>query len=300
MIQRQIPSLLRRSTFFLLFAIILAQAAATSSTTVHDDFGILEWIQSAPDGNIHPSQKYTKTGMIATDAIRKGEILATIPWSHILMKGKNPDNREDEDQWARSEVALDCAMVKALAREFELGSASSYAPLIMFLQDAAQRSPMNRLPSNWTEEGQILFRQIVHNFPPVEPTHWIAVDHYGHCQGRRKDVTAALLVVQWGNDGIVVPLLAGMYSHQNGKFTNADSKTSFGKKVEVVATRDIEAGETIFISHNLCLECSSRHSGYGTAGMCSQRGVARRASWLAFFLQGSSQHFVPVGGGVSL
>jgi len=57
-----------------------------------------------------------------------------------------------------------------------------------------------------------------------------------------------------------------MYPHRNGDYTNADATTTFDEKVDIIATRDIQAGETIYLSQNLCGECEQRPRGYGTAG----------------------------------
>ena len=100
----------------------------------------------------------------------------------------------------------------------------------------------------------------------MEPVEWLVHDFYQHCKGKRKDSTAALLEVQWAQSVGIVPMLAGMYRHRNGSYMNAETTTYVDEKVDIVATRDIQAGETIYISQNSCQECENRHRGYGTAG----------------------------------
>ncbi len=216
---------------------------------------------------------------MATQPIRGGATLATIPWSHVW----TVDGDDEDDDVGSSSVfaaldgLLDCSVVNSLAQELALDSDSPYAPLMLFLQDAALRPPMNHLPSNWTKEGQTVLQYITNTIPPQEPTEWLSLDFYTHCQGQPKDATAALLAVQWSDEGMVVPLLAGMYAHRNGNYTNADAKTFWKRKIEVIATRNIQAGEMIFMSHNLCKECAARHSGYGTAGKPSSLCVLWRS-----------------------
>ena len=72
---------------------------------------------------------------------------------------------------------------------------------------------------------------------------------------------------------------------------NADTTTSIGDKVNIVATRDIQAGETIYISHNLCEECQYRHRGYGTAGTIRiNLHYVYELDWIAITLQHIGQY----------
>lgn len=230
-------------------------------------------------------------GMVATQPIAKGETLLRVPWS-LIITASNSDSSTSSGAPNNPNGPMPCAMVQALAHELELGAeASSYAPFVQYLQDAIERPPMNHLPSAWSPQGQHLLQQIVgiaspgppkknrnkkrrrfdHNamIPPIEPTEWIALDWLEICQGDPKDSMAALLVVQWAEDGILVPVVSGMYAHRNGalRWTNADVTTEeHSRQVTVKATRDIAVGETIYISQNLCAECESRAQAYGTAG----------------------------------
>lgn len=235
-----------------------------------NDFGIIEWIRSAEGGHVHPFQEYRETGIVATQFITKGEILATIPWSHILT---TDESEEDPTMDPSFEGSIDCNMVKTISRELDLGKESRYAPIMMFLQDASQRPPMNHLPSNWTLEGRRLMKIIAQDIPPVEPIEWLVHDFYRFCKGKRENATAALLEVQWTHQSVgIVPLVTGMYRHRNGASVNADTTTYIGEKMEIVATRDIQAGENIYISQNLCRECEERHQGYGTAEILRDYG----------------------------
>ena len=261
------------------FALFTASPGVVGQVNGANDFGIFEWIRKTDGGFIHPFQEYRGvTGIVATQSIPKGQLLATIPWSHILTTDEEND---DSTRDPSIEGSIDCKLVKTISREFALGKDSRYAPLMMFLEDASQRPPMNHLPSNWTNQGKKLLKFITKDIPPVEPVEWLTNDFYKQCKGKRKDATSALLEVQWASTQFIgiVPLLAGMYRHRNGQYTNADSTTYKGDKVNIVATRDIQAGETIYVSHNLCEECQYRHTEYGTAGTNCNFRVCKQARW---------------------
>lgn len=263
-------SMFRASSFTCLvftLASCIVVAAESDASLVANDYGVFKWINGSRTGYVHPDQEYRiidpatgSVGMFATADIQKGKVLAKVPWN-LLIQAEKPNNELSP---------MGCGMVRGLAREMKSGNNSVYAPFVEF----AKNQPSNRIPSNWTEDGKELFRQIGGNpsddlaIPPLEPVHWLSNDWYDGCGGTKDDIesaNAALLVVQWTDEGYIVPF-SGFYNHRNGKWTNAEMSTQYSKSVSIKATRDIAAGEQIFLSFNKCKECSGREDGYGTAG----------------------------------
>ena len=270
----------------LLISVVLVSCRSSShvlaeeSSSAANDFGIFAWIDNAATGYVNPFQEYRQLddgtyGMFATGPIAEGDLLADIPWSHVF---KASDDEDEDDAEAIPEGYLECALVKALTQEWKDAEASKFAPFLKFLRHASQRPPMNHLPSAWSPQGQRVIRKIVGGvdpsetrIPPIEPTEWLAVDWYTYCEGSPEGAPAALLAIQWAEERTLVPMVAGMYNHRNGAWTGARvTSIEAHRPVQIYATRDIAAGEQIYITQNLCDSCERRiEIGYGTPGTSS-------------------------------
>jgi hypothetical protein len=92
------------------------------------------------------------------------------------------------------------------------------------------------------------------------------------CDGEENDAIttkAAELVMQRHEMGLMVPLY-DLIEHRNGDYTNTKTRVKIGKYHKTLASRSLKPGEQLFMSHDLCEECSEDavENGYGTAGMC--------------------------------
>jgi hypothetical protein len=70
-----------------------------------------------------------------------------------------------------------------------------------------------------------------------------------------------------------------MLGHRNGRWVNAEiiNPVREGESVEIRASRDIQAGETIFTSYNLCTQCINRAaSTYGTPEILRDYGFVEQ------------------------
>lgn len=187
-----------------LVALLLPSASLVAADSSVTDYGVLEWINNANGGMVHPDQEFRANedgiaGMYATKDIKKGEILIQVPWSLILKS----DNPHEEGQMC-------CGTVHAVAREMRKGNESFYAPYVNYLHAQSE----NATPSAWSDLGKKLLREVVGGtvteteIPPVEPTEWLEFDWYGRCRGSRADqlsTKAALLVVQRSDDSLMIP-----------------------------------------------------------------------------------------------
>lgn len=251
----------------ILWVVVLACASYTDATTGTSlDYGIAEWIENSDGGYFNPAQSIreidgdsSKLGVFANTAIKKGTVLARIPWS-LVVKSDNP----------KELGYMTCSMVRTLAREMKLGKDSAFAPFMEYVN----HRPTTGLPSSWSAAGRELFQQVVGGtavdpiIPPFEPASWLEYDWYEMCEGDRSDelsAKAALLVVELNDDGVLVPGL-NFYRHRNGKWNNAESEAKPFRDVVIRSTRRINEGDEIHISLNLCHDCGNRESGYGTAG----------------------------------
>jgi len=240
------------------------------------DQGILDWIDSLPNGFFNEKQEFRKvsnepnsvSGVMAKERIEQGEVLLRVPWSAMITS-------EDPTESGQ----LCCGTVASLARELKLGSQSNYAPWISYLQTQSYK----QLPSAWSEQGKNILRHIVGGMdvfhpelPPEEPVEWLDND-FQECVGQfgirdnERFRRAALLTIQRSDDAIIIPGY-DLYNHRNGAYLNTETTTYENEYVEVKASRLIEPGEQIHNTYNMCKECRGRWMNYGTPGKYLLRG----------------------------
>lgn len=212
----------------------------------------VEWLRSnggfySPKVSISPlfqpedPNAFVPLGLFATEPFAKGETIMIIPRPCLLTAG--PDS---EDM---------CVTATNLVEERRLGSTSQFAPYVSYLF-SKDRVP---LPSTWSDLAQNLVRQIRgRNLPPEDLTD---VSFEGHCDhvaiddGDEEDLNFAYLTVvsrAWSDK--LVPVF-DMMNHHSGPYWNVDSSSVHGTKdLTVHATRDIPAGEQLFLSYMDCID----------------------------------------------
>ncbi|KAL7489503.1 hypothetical protein ACHAW6_015135 [Cyclotella cf. meneghiniana] len=237
-------------------------------TDEHGDYNgsdLIEWINSHPQGYVHPSVRIGRerpgdpTSMLGlyvssspgTKPIERDEIIARIPWSHILGPG---------DDYNLSEF-FSCREIRNLANELKLGDESRYAPYVRYL--SAQ--PRGVVPGEWSEAAKKLFAKILDygDLPPYEET-WLDVyesEWIRGCHGDPDDDferTAFYLASSRDEDTLMIPLY-DMANHSNDpdKLNTLSFKPEkVGRAFRFEASRTILPGEQIYNSYNRCNPCS--------------------------------------------
>jgi spermidine synthase/uncharacterized protein YrzB (UPF0473 family) len=224
-----------------------------------------------------PGDSSSRFGMYSKGDFKKGELMIKVPPTMTLKSGE-----EDEP------AVMGCTTVRFLANEIRLKDESKYAPYINYLLDT---QPPGQLPSAWSKPGKELLSRILgddddtkEQFPPADPVTWIEDEWYGTCDGAKDpiDEYAALIIVQRSWDEILIPVF-DMMSHRNGHWLNTDSNEVHGDHpIEVVALRDIKAGEEIYTSYNMCRDCGNRVTSYGTPEILRDYGFVEQfpQSWI--------------------
>ena len=177
------------------------------------------------------------------------------------------------------EAPLNCATVRTLANELKLGSQSKFGPYIQYLWETQQ--PSNELlPSGWSPAGQDLLRELVLPCNPGDEDEdaikevpyglldTLVDDWFASCQSDPTDDIgnfAATLTVMRAWDERLIPVY-DTFNHRNGRWNNVDNDEYSVEhdKVRVYATRNIKAGEQLYISYNTCNDCGGRLDHYGT------------------------------------
>jgi len=253
---------------------ILAIASETSSsaplpTDEHGDYNgadLIEWINSHPQGDIHPSLRIGREipgdatsllGLFVSSsaaAIEKGDIIAQIPWDHMI----HPDTKYKKSKF------FSCRAIYNIAKELKLGDKSSRAPYVRYLLT----QPRGIMPGEWTKAGQTFLSTILANgaLPPYEDT-WKSphglydTEWIDECSGDEDDevqTAAYWLASSRDEDTLMVPIY-DMANHSNDpkKLNTLSYKPNEpGDAFRFVATRNILPGEQIYNSYNRCNACS--------------------------------------------
>lgn len=246
---------------------------------------LTKWLDSVEGGFFNDKQEVRPVndgsegngvfyGIFAKEFIAKGDLLTQVPWEYIITAEESDRSLSQSDF---EDAVLKCGTARNLAKEMKqvqtLGryikdpnSASKFGPYIQYLLDQSQ----GIIPSDWSFKGRRMFedilggqRQIV---PPLYATTWLQEDWYDDCKGDPSDelaAKAAMLVVSRADDDLLVPVY-DMYNHRNGKWYNSHMTVTRGVKYEVTARKDIQPGEQIYNSYNMCENCGGRKDGYGT------------------------------------
>ncbi len=285
------------SLLFLFLPTGSAVAAATSDPHLESVKEIFAWVNGAKDGFVTSKQSVrrmvendTSTPLMvyATEDIQEGELLVQTPWSHII-RSKTPA-ADDHYGWH-------CGTAYKLKEEILKGKDSFYAPYTTYVND----EPEGQLPSRYSTKAKKLLEQVIGSHPdevnrsplfnrddasdqrlsPEALLSTMDTNFYESCRPKRSDKLAdkaAELLMLRGDDHIMIPAYDA-YNHRNndkhnGKvYMNAMTETTPGEHHQTFAKRDIQKGEQIFISYNMCDQCQARsHSGFGTAEMFREYG----------------------------
>ena len=226
---------------------------ATSQATNDQKHRLVEWLRSH-DGIFSDKISFDPPpasagdskagGLYATQPIPKGERLMFIPRTCLFKPRRDSRDRSV------------CGTVKRLADEYLAGEGQS--DMWPYLQYVFESFPHDHLPSAWSRNAQTLFANIV-GIDMHEPNR---IGRFESCpqyyernnpEYNRLLDTARRIVDSRGWDEVLVPVF-DMGNHRNGYWHNMDqlhdSRTS--KDFEIVALRDIEAGEQLYLSYNQC------------------------------------------------
>lgn len=250
---------------------------------------LLQWLRSE-NGFFHESLEMRRLdpedpksffGMFAKDDISEDDLLIKVPTSIVIDSDTVPEKGEhgfDEDE---NYIGDQCDTIHNLGRQLKLGDTSIYATYVNYLLDTQSRGS---LPSGWSAEGKALLEKILNgevfrelgyddteiiDFPPSYATNWLDGYYHDECEGIQDPMHefAALLVIQRSWDDLLLPVY-DMMSHRNGHWLNTktdeDASVHDGTPIDVLAKRDIKAGEQIYVSYNMCEDCTSRERTYGT------------------------------------
>jgi hypothetical protein len=204
----------------------------------------------------NPEDASSQPGIFARERIEKGEVLATIPWNIIITRN--------------------------LAKEFLLDKTKSdVAP---YVEHLTAQSLKYQLPSAYSQAGMELFVEVLggDESPDIlmeTSMSYLLYDWYEVCDGSVEDkrsATAAMLVMQHSVHDLMIPIV-DLYTHRNGNWFNTQTKIVSGEYVQVVARRDIEAGEQLHSSYNQCDGCDEEDD-VGTPGTFQRKNDCRSIS----------------------
>eukprot|EP00591_Stephanopyxis_turris_P018740 CAMPEP_0195540490 /NCGR_PEP_ID=MMETSP0794_2-20130614/50599_1 /TAXON_ID=515487 /ORGANISM="Stephanopyxis turris, Strain CCMP 815" /LENGTH=1223 /DNA_ID=CAMNT_0040674559 /DNA_START=125 /DNA_END=3797 /DNA_ORIENTATION=+ len=182
-----------------------------------------------------PGDSSSVVGVFATEQIRKGELLFSIPWENAITGEFD-----------------DCDVPNFLVNEFRQGNASDFAPYIRYLLS----KPQGNLPvDSWSDAGiDLLGKVIGENLPPQGITNRKYLKWWREVCGASEDPleeNLAFLALSRGNK--MVPFY-DMYNHHNG-WLNTHLRESEKKGIELIelySASSIKTGDQIYTSYNKC------------------------------------------------
>jgi len=225
-----------------------AITAITNEEKVGLSNRVVEWVRSK-GGFFHaglefrpldPSNPASGLGLFTNEKLSQAETLMIVPSVCLLTAGESQDT---------------CDTVRNLLKERHLEEQSAFKPYLDFVY-----SGMTPLPSAWSKEGRDLIDEVLGiDLWPESLTDSSFADT---CENDATTTTteeqeeAFLLVLRRSWDDVMVPLL-DMPNHRNGPWLNTDNRNSVhsGEDIVVVARRDIEADEQLYMSYNECFDC---------------------------------------------
>ena len=280
-----------------LLLLSLLNTSVTSAAKSPDDHAkaILEWVTSKEGGFFNDKLELRRfdvddlqspVGMFAKSDLEENDILLSVP-REVLITAED-DTEEYGGIW--------CPTAFNLIREMRLGDQSKYAPYVNYL--LSQRP--GQLPSAWSAAGKSMLLKLLgqadtddtNDLPPASATNWLDGDWKWECEGSDDPLAqnAAMLLVQRGWDDYLIPLF-DMMSHRNGKWLNSYSESVFEYLDEPIvarASRDIKAGEQIYMSYQFCADCGNKVHGYGTPEIFRDYGFVEQYPQRWFFGRGMS------------
>ena len=251
-------------------AVINWVVSAAADNTIKITNGMINWVRSQGGSfntkveirRMDPSNNSSPFGVFAKESLDRNELIMHIPdkcyiqvWDAAIDLGA----LEGEEEKDANHFNL-CELTHELIKEMKLGDQSQFAPYIAYLNT---QKP-GQLPVQWSEQGKNVLRNV--SFPGSEIVDWIDLNfHRTGCISSNDSFEANMveMIVQRSFDDALIPLW-DMVNHDNGRInTENDSMYSEGG-IKVRASRLIEAGEEIFASYDLCLDCLEVHKEWGT------------------------------------
>lgn len=215
--------------------------------------GIIDWVK-ASGGHFSPKQQFRRAipgdpssyfGIFATEDIKEGELLTSVPWSCVIIRSNDESDESDDEQGE-----LYCSSYRLLMKEIRKGDKSFFAPYTSYLL----KQPRGKLPSDWTEAGKSVLKEVIgDSLPPKDPVGLLDSWKRQCTSNDGDDPLEQLAFLEHhlrADDKILVPLY-DLYNHANGERDSAKVIVSNGNKQDVYASRDIKKGEQICFSYEL-------------------------------------------------
>lgn len=231
---------------------VLVGFGSASNSKVNLGQAQIEWLRSR-GGFFHSKLELqplfkddpsnSPVGVFTTADIREDETLIILPQKCLLTS-----------EGGSGET---CDTARNLMKQRELGDKSEFAPYVNYIFDGKHKG---HLPSSWSDAGKELLHTVIGSELPPEYVSDISFEEDCGGTGAEAEEEAYLLVVRRSWDDKMLPVY-DMCNHRNGKWKNVDSNSAHkGEDITVYATRDIKAGEQLYLSYNECADCDFAHT----------------------------------------
>jgi len=277
---------LRAILCFILVSFSTASTAVPQRNDPHDNSSdeailseVITWLEAkgswiSPKIEIKQLQQGLST-ILANAPLRKGEVVADIPWHAILAASTS----EDSD-WCDQVQEVRRAISKAPQQQ---------TPYERYL---AKRS-RDHIPLFWSDQSKTLLSELMEGFVTKQFLSNVEELWKEECGMPIDDkLLDAMMLLQTRGEGELIDLLVpfgDLLNHRNGKYTNVDPVIDKGKKYKIVAIRDVQAGEELQNSYNKCKWC---HGLYANAENPSQYYVTPQLFEIYGFIEAWPQRWI--------
>lgn len=257
----------------LLVAAALLGSTTTLASSIDNDArtqlqaDLIAWVRSKGGSfsdkleirRVDPSDPTSYLGVFAKEPIGAKESLFVIPKSCYLDIYDSADLSGSDDAYQKNL----CQLSNKLSKEMELGDRSEYAPYIAYLKT---QTP-GQLPANWvSQSAKDILREMTSAWGYSYVVDWIdkefvetgcIVNDDAHARHMTE------MTKQRCYDIALIPIW-DMVNHDNGRINTENDSMHQDGGLRVRAKRDLEAGEEILCSYDLCVDCLRIDEYWGT------------------------------------
>ena len=259
----------------LLHLLFIAKFSCTFADPIIDEQ--IKWLRSK-GGFVSDKIVQGQYGMFAASPIKKDEEIIVVPAASLISGGTGDM----------------CDTAEVIAKEYALGDKSDYAPYVRYVFNSF---PHHQLPTAWSDKAKGLFRFLIGS--ELNPQGFaqgsyeeicgegasilkravLTLYHYFYADDVGTLDAAYRIVIARGWQDVLVPVY-DLFDHRNGYYHNVDQANSAHdeKDISVVALRDIEEGEQLYLSYNEChdIDCEGTAFSYTMPSLFNDYGFVEQ------------------------
>ena len=232
---------------------------------------------------VDPKDPTSEFGVFAKKDIKPKDRLMDIP-ANLIIEPRSGfqvqlDDNQEEKYFQKEYFESLCGLTQTLITEIKLGDDSKFSPYLNYLK----QKDLSMIPVMWSELGKELMRLVANVgaddsfdvLPPHGLVDWVDVFFDSGCISKDDEFEKRIAALVCSRTlptakPVLVPVL-DMINHSNKEKRNVESTAGFTDTfVHVRATKEIKAGDQLFMSYINCVGCPG--DGMGAAEILRDYG----------------------------